>query len=252
MEPYQWATDKSRMGLKLMEKMGWSEGRGLGAKEDGQVENIKPQRGTSKLDKISGVGSKAENDGGWEAPGLMASGFNDVLARLSGIGNVPEEESLENSASETVEDNDSRNNETRKKKKKGKEGRGFYERKKNRKNVGTYTKEQLREIFGGLGTAEESADDPEDKPGNEAAEDDVATKEEAAEEAEGGAFKEASEAIEEACDDNISQAESQSKQDKIGRKKKKKKSVEKIRKTINKSKKSRGKKKEKVNVSADC
>lgn len=244
MQPYQWATDKSRMGLKLMEKMGWSEGRGLGAKEDGQVVNIKPQRGSSKLDKISGVGSKAENDGGWEAPGLMASGFNDVLARLSGIGNVPEEESLENSPSEPVEANDSRNNEARKKKEKGKEGRGFYERKKNRKNVGTYTKVQLREIFGGVGTAEESADDAKDKL-NEPPEKEFAATEEAVEEPEGGA-------IEEACDDNISEAESEVKQEKIERKKKKKKSVEKIRKTISKSKKSRGKKKQNANVSIDC
>lgn len=245
MQPYQWATDKSRMGLKLMEKMGWSEGRGLGAKEDGQVVNIKPQRGSSKLDKISGVGSKAENDGGWEAPGLMASGFNDVLARLSGIGNVPEEESLENSPSEPVEANDSRNNEARKKKEKGKEGRGFYERKKNRKNVGTYTKVQLREIFGGVGTAEESADDAKDKLNNEPPEKEFAATEEAVEEPEGGA-------IEEACDDNISEAESEVKQEKIERKKKKKKSVEKIRKTISKSKKSRGKKKQNANVSIDC
>lgn len=248
MQPYQWATDKSRMGLKLMEKMGWSEGRGLGAKEDGEVENIKPQRGSSKLDKISGVGSKAENDGGWEAPGLMASGFNDVLARLSAVGNVPEGESVESSASEPAEDDDSRNNQVQKKKKKGKEGRGFYERKKNRKNVATYTKEQLREIFGGVGTAEESADDCKDQVNNEAAENEVAAAGKAAEEPEAGA-------AEDACYDSTTEAESQAKEEKTERKKKnkkKKKSVEKIRKTISKSKKSRSKKKQKAKVSIDC
>ncbi len=33
--------DESKFGKKLMEKMGWEKGKGLGAKENGITENIK-------------------------------------------------------------------------------------------------------------------------------------------------------------------------------------------------------------------
>ena len=33
-----WANDESKFGQKLMEKMGWEKGKGLGAKENGRVE----------------------------------------------------------------------------------------------------------------------------------------------------------------------------------------------------------------------
>lgn len=33
--------DANKYGQKLMEKMGWSSGKGLGAKEDGVTEHIK-------------------------------------------------------------------------------------------------------------------------------------------------------------------------------------------------------------------
>ena len=33
-------TDEDKFGQKLMEKMGWSKGKGLGAKEDGKVQHI--------------------------------------------------------------------------------------------------------------------------------------------------------------------------------------------------------------------
>ena len=35
-----WANDESKFGQKLMEKMGWEKGKGLGAKENGRVEVI--------------------------------------------------------------------------------------------------------------------------------------------------------------------------------------------------------------------
>ena len=33
-----WANDETKFGQKLMEKMGWSKGKGLGANEDGRVQ----------------------------------------------------------------------------------------------------------------------------------------------------------------------------------------------------------------------
>nr|XP_022906529.1 putative leucine-rich repeat-containing protein DDB_G0290503 [Onthophagus taurus] len=37
----QWSEDSSKFGQKLMERMGWKHGKGLGANEDGLTENVK-------------------------------------------------------------------------------------------------------------------------------------------------------------------------------------------------------------------
>jgi Pin2-interacting protein X1 len=34
--------DSNKFGQKMLEKMGWSRGKGLGAKEDGIREHVKP------------------------------------------------------------------------------------------------------------------------------------------------------------------------------------------------------------------
>ena len=34
----KWSEDKNKISVKMMEKMGWTQGNGLGAKEDGRTE----------------------------------------------------------------------------------------------------------------------------------------------------------------------------------------------------------------------
>ena len=36
-----WTSDKSSFGYKMMQKMGWTEGKGLGTNEDGNTDHIK-------------------------------------------------------------------------------------------------------------------------------------------------------------------------------------------------------------------
>jgi Pin2-interacting protein X1 len=38
-----WKEDKSKFGLKMLQKMGWTEGKGLGKNETGMTEHIKAE-----------------------------------------------------------------------------------------------------------------------------------------------------------------------------------------------------------------
>ncbi|KAG8445839.1 hypothetical protein GDO86_010577 [Hymenochirus boettgeri] len=44
-----WSNDDSKFGQKMLEKMGWSKGKGLGAKEQGSTEHIKVQKKNNTL-----------------------------------------------------------------------------------------------------------------------------------------------------------------------------------------------------------
>ena len=47
-----WANDENKFGHKLMEKMGWEKGKGLGANQDGMVTHVKVRQ----KDNQKGVG----------------------------------------------------------------------------------------------------------------------------------------------------------------------------------------------------
>ena len=74
---------KSKFGEKLMEKMGWSKGKGLGKKADGMVDCIQIKRREENL----GMGAEAEleaakfkwNDSFWD------DAYNKAAANLKDI-----------------------------------------------------------------------------------------------------------------------------------------------------------------------
>lgn len=43
------SADKSNFGFKMLEKMGWAEGKGLGRKEDGMSTHVRVKRRTENL-----------------------------------------------------------------------------------------------------------------------------------------------------------------------------------------------------------
>jgi len=71
-----WENDKNKFGMKMMMKMGWSEGKGLGKNEDGRADYIKTQANTTK----SGLGADLDTSKNWLA---NSSDFNNVLAALN-------------------------------------------------------------------------------------------------------------------------------------------------------------------------
>jgi len=74
-----WKNNKSRFGYKMLQKMGWSEEKGLGKNESGTVDAIK----LKKREEGVGLGVEKMTDGagarGWSQ---TANGFSSVLDSL--------------------------------------------------------------------------------------------------------------------------------------------------------------------------
>lgn len=147
---YEWASDKSRFGLKLMQKMGWKEGNGLGRDEDGRVDIVKPLRQSSMT--LRGL----QEPQSLKSHGAFATGFNDVLSRLAPIGdwNETNAKGIDDESAKKSDVNGSNEKyslkESRNSLQNTKERRGFYERRRARKNVAMYSEDDLREIFGSV------------------------------------------------------------------------------------------------------
>uniref|UniRef100_A0A8D0PZR5 G-patch domain-containing protein n=1 Tax=Sus scrofa TaxID=9823 RepID=A0A8D0PZR5_PIG len=65
-----WSNDDSKFGQRMLEKMGWSKGKGLGAQEQGATDHIKVQVKNNHL----GLGATISNE---------VNDFNQLLAALN-------------------------------------------------------------------------------------------------------------------------------------------------------------------------
>ncbi|KAF7230463.1 PIN2/TERF1-interacting telomerase inhibitor 1 isoform X2 [Nothobranchius furzeri] len=72
-----WSNDDSKFGQKMLERMGWSKGKGLGRSEQGSTDHIKVK---VKNDSY-GFGANASYEDNWIA---HQDEFNDLLAQLNG------------------------------------------------------------------------------------------------------------------------------------------------------------------------
>ncbi|KAI9298307.1 G-patch-domain-containing protein, partial [Neoconidiobolus thromboides FSU 785] len=71
-----WSQNTSRFGFKMLEKMGWTPGNGLGLNEDGSKVHIKT---SVKIDQ-RGLGADAKTEDNWIE---NTSGFSQLLAKLN-------------------------------------------------------------------------------------------------------------------------------------------------------------------------
>ncbi|CAL1547111.1 unnamed protein product [Lymnaea stagnalis] len=71
-----WSNDDNKIGQRLMEKMGWEKGKGLGANEDGMKEHIK----ASYKSDSRGLGFTAKDADAWIA---HQDDFNELLKTLN-------------------------------------------------------------------------------------------------------------------------------------------------------------------------
>jgi len=123
----KWSQDKSKYGMKLMKKMGWEEGKGLGSDMSGQTEHIKVFQKSNNL----GIGATKKTMDNWLD---NTNAFTELLKKLN-----------ERVESGNVSDDDSSKDE----KKPIAYGR-LYHRKKflRNKQVSNYDKENLNMILG--------------------------------------------------------------------------------------------------------
>jgi len=94
-----WANDKEKFGFKMLMKMGWSEGKGLGLNENGSIEYVKAK--TIKNKEGLGVSVETRND--WD---VNNRDLDDIFAGLN-ANNVPIQKE---SASESEEETESKSN----------------------------------------------------------------------------------------------------------------------------------------------
>ncbi|XP_076284629.1 uncharacterized protein LOC143211094 [Lasioglossum baleicum] len=72
----QWSEDSNKFGQKMLEKMGWTSGKGLGANEQGMTEHVR----VSFKNDAAGIGYKNDNlDKAWTE---HQDGFNSFLQQL--------------------------------------------------------------------------------------------------------------------------------------------------------------------------
>ncbi|NXY45988.1 PINX1 inhibitor, partial [Ceuthmochares aereus] len=89
-----WSKDDSKFGQKMLEKMGWSKGKGLGAQEQGNTEHIKVQVKNNTL----GLGATIKHEDNWIA---HQDDFNQLLAELNNCHGQGETESAVNNQKAT-------------------------------------------------------------------------------------------------------------------------------------------------------
>ena len=78
-----WAKDSSGFGFRMMAKMGWAEGRGLGKKEDGAVTHIRVKKRADQL--ALGAEKVVDVTGNASLVGAVHD-FNTLLSQLTSVG----------------------------------------------------------------------------------------------------------------------------------------------------------------------
>jgi len=119
-----WAKDESRFGLKMLKNMGWSEGRGLGANEDGNLTHVSIKKKFSN----SGIGEENNSGDNWLKGAFE---FGNLLKRLNTDNNAAAPEVTEK---KTVTNNSKR--------------RHLYQKRLASRDASGYSKEDMAQILG--------------------------------------------------------------------------------------------------------
>ena len=79
----KWAKDSGGFGFRMLAKMGWTEGKGLGKKEDGAVTHVRVKKRAEQL--ALGAEGVVDMTGNASLVGAVQD-FNTLLSQLSAVG----------------------------------------------------------------------------------------------------------------------------------------------------------------------
>lgn len=130
-----WSEDSNKYGQRMLEKMGWTTGKGLGVNEQGMTEHVR----VSLKNDTAGVGFKMEDlDKAWTE---YQEGFNDLLQEL---------QKCQNSGSDDVVEipSEAPNKRSLEMKSKQSRVRVHYQKFARGKDVNRYSSKDLANIFG--------------------------------------------------------------------------------------------------------
>jgi hypothetical protein len=80
-----WSSDKTRFGSRMLEKYGWSSGKGLGKKEDGIAEHVR----VVTRSEARGLGARPVGAGSEAALSSAVADYNAILASLAAASGAP-------------------------------------------------------------------------------------------------------------------------------------------------------------------
>lgn len=125
-----WSKDESKFGFKMLQKMGWAPGKGLGVNEDGKKDHVK----IKLKDNTLGVGATKKNIDNWLGntdafSRLLADLNSQPTSETSSINVSDVEESTEPASAVDDEEKD-----TKEKKKKSKKDKKEKKEKKEKKS----------------------------------------------------------------------------------------------------------------------
>jgi len=157
-----WARDESKFGKKMLEKMGWTDGKGLGADESGETTHVKVNKRAVKL----GLGADSNTPDKWTE---HISEFDDILSKLNTTKSKSAPNSAPNSAlnsapnsalnSAANSDQETETAGTSGKRKKRKKAKDLYTKFKKHKNLGSLSNQDMAHIFG---ETKKNTDPPKD------------------------------------------------------------------------------------------
>ncbi|PVU85888.1 hypothetical protein BB561_006876 [Smittium simulii] len=99
-----WGNDKNKFGYRLMQKMGWSEGKGLGSNETGIAEHLKIRLKTNNL----GIGATVKNSDNWLS---NSTDFEKLLAKLNNEQAQTAPENAQNGSESNLDSKNTQKNE---------------------------------------------------------------------------------------------------------------------------------------------